>query len=59
MNDIKPIMTCCDLQELLQCSKGKVLKLIHDGSIEYFIVGKKGIRVTREALEDYIKNTSH
>lgn len=50
------IYTTAEVRSILRISKGEVFKLIHNGEIEYFRIGR-AIRITETALNDYI--TAH
>lgn len=56
MQEIPAIMTRKEASELLHISKNSILKLIHDGKIDAFMIGN-GYRITRTAIEDFINNS--
>ena len=54
LNNTKDILTLKDLQVLLGIGKNTAPRLVQDGEIEGFKVGKQW-RVTRESVALYIK----
>lgn len=56
LNNTKDILTIKDLQKLLHIGRNTALRLVQDGEIEGFKVGRQW-RVTRESVGRYIKRT--
>ena len=56
MQEIPAIMTRKEASELLKISKGTILKLIHEGKLDAFMIGNN-YRLTRGAIEDFIQNS--
>lgn len=54
LNNTKDILTLKELQALLHIGKNTALKLVQNGDIEAFRVGKQW-RVLRESVAKYIK----
>ena len=57
LNNTKDILTIKDLQKLLHIGRNTALRLVQDGEIEGFKVGRLW-RVTRESVVKYIRLTS-
>ena len=57
LNNTKDILTIKDLQKLLHIGRNTALRLVQDGEIEGFKVGRQW-RVTRESVVKYIRLTS-
>ena len=53
LNNTKDILTIKDLQKLLHIGRNTALRLVQDGEIEGFKVGRQW-RVTRESVIRYI-----
>ena len=53
LNNTKDILTLKDLQELLHIGKNTALRLVQNGEIEAFRVGKQW-RVSKESVAKYI-----
>ena len=51
--EIPRILTCRDLQEILQISKGSALKLIRSGEIRVFKINGH-YRISRDAFLEFI-----
>ncbi|MBP1543094.1 MAG: helix-turn-helix domain-containing protein [Oscillospiraceae bacterium] len=54
LNNTKDILTIKDLQKLLHIGRNTALRLVQDGEIEGFKVGRQW-RVTRESVVRYVK----
>ena len=54
LNNTKDILTIKDLQKLLNIGRNTALRLVQDGEIEGFKVGRQW-RVTRESVGRYIR----
>jgi len=54
LNNTKDILTLKDLQELLHIGKNTALRLVQNGEIEAFRVGKQW-RIVREDIIRYLK----
>ena len=57
LNNTKDILTIKDLQKLLHIGRNTALRLVQDGEIEGFKVGRQW-RVTRNAIMKYIQRNS-
>ncbi|MBP1543506.1 MAG: helix-turn-helix domain-containing protein [Oscillospiraceae bacterium] len=57
LNNTKDILTIKDLQKLLHIGRNTALRLVQDGEIEGFKVGRQW-RVTRENVGRYIRRCS-
>lgn len=57
--EIPAIMTRKELQEILQISKPTALYLLKEKYIESFRVSGKRYRITKEALIDFIENSTY
>lgn len=55
IRNIPPIMSRKEVQEILRIGKNNVLKLIHSGELEAFVINRS-YRITRESLWEYIQN---
>ena len=53
LNNTKDILTIKDLQKLLHIGRNTALRLVQDGDVEAFKVGRQW-RVTRESVVRYI-----
>ncbi len=53
MNDIPPVMTRKEAQEILKISKNTILELLQNGYLDSFKI-KGRYRITREALIEFI-----
>ncbi len=53
LNNTKDILTIKDLQNLLHIGRNTALRLVQDGEIEGFKVGRQW-RVTRESVIKYL-----
>ncbi len=53
--EIPPIMTFAQCQNILHIGKNKLLEMLHDGTIEGFKVGNQW-RISREELKEYIEH---
>lgn len=53
LNNTKDILTIKDLQKLLNIGRNTALRLVQDGEIEGFKVGRQW-RITRECIGRYI-----
>ena len=54
LNNTKDILTIKDLQKLLNIGRNTALRLVQDGEIEGFKVGRQW-RLTRESVVRYIR----
>ncbi len=54
LNNTKDILTIKDLQKLLHIGRNTALRLVQDGEIEGFKIGRQW-RVTRESVGRYIR----
>lgn len=54
LNNIKDILTLKELRELLHIGKNTALRLVQNGEIEAFRVGKQW-RIVREDIIRYLK----
>ena len=54
LNNTKDILTIKDLQKLLHIGRNTALRLVQDGEIEGFKVGRQW-RVTRESIMLYLR----
>lgn len=54
LNNTKDILTLKDLQELLHIGKNTALRMVQNGEIEAFRVGKQW-RIVREDIIRYLK----
>lgn len=54
LNNIKDILTLKELQELLHIGKNTALRMVQNGEIEAFRVGKQW-RIVREDIIRYLK----
>lgn len=54
LNNTKDVLTIKDLQKLLHIGRNTALRLVQDGEIEGFKVGRQW-RVTRESIFRYIQ----
>ena len=58
MNDIPPVMTRKEAQEILKVSKNTILELLQNGYLESFTI-KGRYRITREALSQFIQKSCY
>lgn len=56
MNNIPPVMTRKEAQEILKISKNTILELLQNGYLTSFTV-KGRYRITREALLEFIEKS--
>lgn len=56
--EIPPIMTFSQCQNILHIGKNKLLDMLHNGTIQGFKIGSQW-RITREELEDFIYRCSN
>jgi len=56
MNNIPPVMTRKEAQEILKISKNTMLELLQNGNIASFTI-KGHYRITREALLEFIRES--
>ena len=56
MNNIPPVMTRKEAQEILKVSKNTRLELLQNGYLSSFTI-KGRYRITREALMDFIEKS--
>lgn len=56
MNDIPPVMTHKEAQEILKVSKNTILELLQNGYLLSFTI-KGRYRITRKALMDFIEKS--
>ena len=56
MNDIPPVMTRKEAQEILKVSKNTILELLQNEYLSSFTI-KGRYRITREALMDFIEKS--
>ncbi len=54
LNNTNDILTIKDLQKLLRIGRNTALRLVQDGDVEAFKVGRQW-RVTRESVGRYIR----
>ena len=54
LNNTKDILTINDLQKLLHIGRNTALRLVQDGDVEAFKVGRQW-RVTREKVISYLR----
>lgn len=57
LNNTKDILTIKDLQKLLNIGRNTALRLVQDGEIEGFKVGRQW-RVTRESVMVFIRRNN-
>ena len=58
LNNTKDILTIKDLQKLLNIGRNTALRLVQDGEIEGFKVGRQW-RVTREKVISYLRRHNY
>lgn len=51
--EIPPVMTFSQCQNILHIGKNTLLNLLHDGQLDGFKIGSRW-RITREDLEEFI-----
>ena len=56
--EIPPIMTFSQCQNILHIGKNKLLDMLHNGTIQGFKIRSQW-RITREELEDFIYRCSN
>ena len=56
MNDIPPVMTRKEAQEILKVSKNTILELLQNGYLSSFTI-KGRYRIIRKALMDFIEKS--
>lgn len=56
MNDMPPVMTRKEAQEILKVSKNTILELLQNGYLKSFQI-KGRYRITREALIEFINKS--
>ena len=56
MNNIPPVMTRKEAQDILKISKNTILELLKNGYLASFTI-KGRYRITREALLEFIQNS--
>ena len=56
MNNIPPVMTRKEAQDILKISKNTILELLKNGYLTSFTI-KGRYRITREALLEFIQNS--
>lgn len=52
--ELDDVLTVADVAGALKCSEDSVYRLVADKKIRTFIIGKKGVRVTKAALLEYV-----
>ena len=53
--EIPPIMTFAQCQNILHIGKNTLLDMLHDGRLQGFKIGSRW-RITREELEEFIEH---
>ena len=56
--EIPPIMTFAQCQNILHVGKNTLLDMLHDGRLQGFKIGSRW-RITREELEEYIEHANY
>lgn len=56
--EIPPIMTFAQCQNILHVGKNTLLDMLHDGRLQGFKIGSRW-RITREKLEEFIEHANY
>ena len=56
--EIPPIMTFAQCQNILHVGKNTLLDMLHDGRLQGFKIGSRW-RITRAELEEYIEHANY
>ena len=54
MSDLQ-VLTVVEAAEILRCTGSSVYRAIESGRLRCFRVGKRGVRITRAALEEFMQ----
>lgn len=53
--DVSEIITAKEVSQILRIGRVKTYELMKSGEIQSFRVGERGVRTTRQMLENYIQ----